>query len=169
MGMGVKHVEGQGGKSGKQKVDGDRLVTHYLNLINTKLSSGASDLYIELFGIGINDWRVLTVVAMNPGCIAKFVAERMSVHKAVVSRSVQYLLEQGYVAVGPDAREKSIHLTRHGEALHNEVSKIALMREKLLLAGLTPEQLSTLKSLLAQLLENVPRVNSYRPARRNRA
>jgi DNA-binding MarR family transcriptional regulator len=129
--------------------------------LNNKLSSGASDLYIKLFDIGISDWRVLTVAVKNQGCIANFIAQRMEVHKAVVSRSVQYLRDQKYLRVEPSGKEKLIFVTATGQKLYGEVARVALAREKLLLRGLTDEQQATLRTLLAHLLANMPAVNAY--------
>jgi DNA-binding MarR family transcriptional regulator len=144
-------------------IDRTVYIPHFLNSLNNKLSSGASDLYIKLFGIGINDWRVLSVAVKNQGCIANFIAEQMDVHKTIVSRSIQSLREQKYLRVEPAGKEKLIFLTPSGQRLYSDVARIALAREKLLLRGLTSEQQSLLRSLLSHLLSNVPDVNAYSP------
>lgn len=143
------------------QIDRNVYIPHFLNTLNNKLSSGASDLYIKMFGIGINDWRVLSVAVKNQGCIANFIAEKMNVHKAVVSRSVQYMRDQKHLRIEPAGKEKLIFVTAAGQRLYVDVARVALAREKLLLRGLTEEQQATLRSLLAHLLSNVPAVNAY--------
>ena len=143
------------------QIDREVYIPHFLNVLNNKLSSGASDLYIKLFGIGINEWRVLSVAVKNPGCIANLIADRMDVHKAVVSRSVQYLRDQKNLRVEPAGKEKLIFVTAAGQRLYSDVARVALAREKLLLRGLSEEQQAMLRSLLAHLLSNVPAVNAY--------
>ncbi len=143
------------------QIDRNVYIPHFLNILNNKLSSGASDLYIKMFGIGINDWRVLSVAVRNQGCIANFIAEKMEAHKAVVSRSVQYLRDQKHVRIEPAGKEKLIFVTPAGQRLYSDVARVALAREKLLLRGLNEEQQATLRSLLSHLLSNVPAVNAY--------
>jgi DNA-binding MarR family transcriptional regulator len=145
------------------QIDRTVYIPHFLNTLNNKLSSGASDLYIKLFGIGINDWRVLSVAVKNPGCIANFIAEKMDVHKAIVSRSVQFLRDQGYLRIVPEGKQRLIHVNADGQALYSDIARVALERERLLLQGLTDEQQATLRSLLAHLLANVAAVNAYSP------
>jgi hypothetical protein len=116
------------------QIDREIYIPHFLNTLNNKLSSGASDLYIKLFGIGINDWRAL---------------------------SVEYMRDQGHLRIEPAGKEKLIYVTATGQKLYSEVARVALAREKLLLRGLSQEQQATLRSLLAHLLSNVPAVNAY--------
>jgi DNA-binding MarR family transcriptional regulator len=149
------------GSESSAHIDRNVYIPHFLNSLNNKLSSGASDLYIKLFGIGINDWRVLSVAVKNQGCIANFIAEKMDVHKAVVSRSVQYLRSRKHLRIEPAGKEKLIFVTPAGQRLYADVARVALARETLLLQGLTEEQQATLRSLLAHLLSNVPAVNAY--------
>ena len=145
------------------QIDRDLYIPRYLDILNNKLSSGASDLYIKLFGIGISDWRVLSVAVKHEGCIANFIAQRMEVHKAVVSRSVQYLRDQKYLRIEPSGKERLIFVTTVGRELYSEVARVALAREQLLLRGLNEEQQATLRTLLAHLLSNMPAVNGYVP------
>ena len=142
-------------------IDRSQYVPHLLNVLNNKVSSGASDLYIKRFGIGINDWRVLSVVAREPGCISSFAAEKMGAHKAIVSRALQFLVEHKFVRIEPHGKEKLAFLTVEGKRLYEAVVKVALQRENLLLRGLSEEQKAMLRTLLAHLMDNVQGVNDF--------
>jgi DNA-binding MarR family transcriptional regulator len=144
-------------------IDRTVYIPHFLNTLNNKLSSGASDLYIQIFGIGISDWRVLSVAVKNAGCSGNFIAEQMDAHKAIISRSVQFLRDEGYLRLVPEGKHKLIYVTKKGESLYSDVARVALEREKLLLKGLSEEQQTTLRHLLAHLLSNVAAVNAYSP------
>ncbi|QHE84739.1 MarR family winged helix-turn-helix transcriptional regulator [Hydrogenophaga sp. BPS33] len=142
-------------------IDRSQYVPHLLNILNNRISSGASDLYIKRFGVGINDWRVLSIVARYPGCIATFAAEKMEVHKAIVSRAMQVLVDHGYVRLEPQGKEKLVFLTPQGKRLYEKIAKVALAREKLLLRGLSEERKAQLRTLLAHLTANVPAMNEH--------
>lgn len=142
-------------------IDRSQYVPHLLNILNNRISSGASDLYIKRFGLGINDWRLLSIVARYPGCIVTFAADRMEVHKAVVSRALQALQAQGHVRVEQQGKEKLVYLSPGGRRLYESMARVALEREKLLLKGLSDERKAMLRTLLAHLMNNVSAMNEH--------
>lgn len=142
-------------------VDRSQYVPHLLNILNNRISSGASDLYIRRFGVGINEWRLLSVIARYPGCIVTFAAGKMEVHKGIVSRALQSLAEGGHLRVEPQGKEKLIYLTTAGKRLYEAIVRVALEREKLLLKGFTEERKAMLLDLLRQLMANADAMNDH--------
>lgn len=45
---------------------GANYVPSHLSHLNNRLSSGASQLYLKHFGVGINEWRILSVLSNWP-------------------------------------------------------------------------------------------------------
>jgi DNA-binding MarR family transcriptional regulator len=148
-------------------IDTTVYVPHFLSRLNNRLSSNASDLYLELFGVGINEWRVITVLMKHPGLIAAEIAEQTDIHKGVVSRSLQALSEKGLVTTFVGESQRRVLLTGQGEKLYKDLAQIALMREQILLDGLTDSEVKTLRKLLRKLMDNLPRVMAFHPAQKS--
>ncbi len=134
-----------------------------LNTLNNRLSSGASDLYLRHFGVGINEWRILTVLRSTSGCTAAFIAARAAIHLTVISRGLRSLQGKGLVDIDRSAWQRLATLTADGRALHDRVAAVALARERCLLQGLSDAEVDTLRGLLGRLTANVAAVDAYVP------
>lgn len=138
------------------------LVTFLAN----KLSSGASSIYREFFGIGIVEWRLLALLAVENGISANRMCQVIGLDKSGVSRSLKLLEQEQYVhsSLDPeDARRLIIWMTSKGRALHDKVFEVAIAREKLLLQGFTKKEIDTLVKFLNRLNDSVNTVNNFRP------
>lgn len=150
----------------------DRYVLGQLHTLSNKLAAGASSCYRRSFGIGIAEWRVLAMLAIENGISANRICQTMGLDKGVVSRALKSLEEQHYVqsVVDPgDARRNIVHLTREGSQLHDKILKAATAREQLLLGDFSDEEIETLLSLLKRLRDRVGTVNAYTPTPENPA
>lgn len=134
-----------------------------LSTLNNRLSSGASDLYLAHFGVGINEWRILTVLAQSPGCTPAFVAERAAIHATVISRGARALADKGLVAIDRAGWQRHLTLTGEGRQMHDAIAAVALQREARLLAGLKAAEVRELRRLLGRLTENLAGVAAYQP------
>jgi len=106
------------------------------------------------------------MLAVEPNIPAQRICQVIGFDKALVSRTVQALAARGYVSVAPDegdSRRRAITLTPEGQALHDRVIRVALERERRLLAGLAPDEVETLIALLRRLNAQVGAVNAYVP------
>lgn len=148
------------------RINGSSHIPSLLSQLTNRLASGSSDTYLRLFGIGINDFRILTAIIKWPGCIATFVADRVGIHKAIVSRSLRTMEGAGFLTGGPETRERKLYLTDEGVQLHDRIAQIAMQRERLLLKGLTRTEVAQLRELLRRMIDNLPEVNAYDPAER---
>ena len=141
----------------------DRYVPAFLTFLANKLSSGASSLYRERFGIGVVDWRIMALLAIEPWITAARICSVIGLDKASASRSVQLLEAKGLVQVRPGmgrGKPQELALTEAGDALHDRILAVALERERRLLACLSQEEVETLIDLLARLHQNLPAVNA---------
>lgn len=138
------------------KLDLDRYVPGLLLWLSNKVASSASQLYREKFDIGVTDWRVLSYFEVYPWSTASTACELMGLDKAAVSRSVAFLVENGWLESRPlGLRKIEFRASSTGRRLHDKVFKLAMAREEALLAGLSQSERETLINLLHRLLRNL--------------
>lgn len=143
---------------GRAIVNIDTYVPFFLATVNTALSRGASGIYRERFGIGITDWRVISMLAIEPGITAARVCEVVKLDKAATSRSLTSLEGMGllrYVTATTDARRRRWWLNDRGYVLHDEILGVALKREADLVRGVAPDDLEAFLRVMRRMLKNV--------------
>ena len=142
-------------------VDLNRYVPAYLTWIANKLSRGASQAYLSTFEVGIETWRVLVLLAIEPSISAQQVCKVIGMDKASVSRTFKTMQARGLITIGLDDRDGRLRMatiTPSGRDLHDRILGIALERERALLSVLSPVECDTLIGLLRRLHENLPAV-----------
>lgn len=148
------------------KLDLDRYVPAMLTFLANKLATGASLSYRKHFGIGIVEWRLISLLAVENNITANRICQVIGLDKSAVSRSLQVLEADGRISGkvdGKDARRYTVSLTAKGKALHDRVLKVALERERRLLSDFSPAEVDTLVDLLGRLQTKVAYVNEYDP------
>ncbi len=132
-----------------------------ISIIAGVLLWGGSRIYLSHFGLGTNEWRVLSALSNYPGLTAAGVGKELGMNKAIVSRSVAVLRERRLVVLLQERGARRLYLTGAGRAQHDAMLPIALHREQLLLAGLSHEEVATFRSLLAKILVDLPVLEAY--------
>ncbi|BFM06357.1 MarR family winged helix-turn-helix transcriptional regulator [Halioxenophilus aromaticivorans] len=141
----------------------DRYVPALLTWISNKLSRGASVLYLENFGVGIETWRCLVLLAAGEPISAQTISQTIGLDKASVSRCFKRMLSDGLIELKDDAfdkRSKLATITAKGQQLHNQIMAVALVREQALLKDLTEAEVETLLVLLNKMHKNLPSVEA---------
>ena len=131
-------------------------------LLANKLTSGASSVYREAFGVGTIEWRVLAHVAAERWITPQRICRLGGLDKGGVSRSMKFLLDRGLIAVrgsASDARSVEISLTAKGSAVYERIARVASERERRLLSGLSKPEVRSLIATLRQLNDRVATVN----------
>ena len=131
-------------------------------LIANRLTSGASIVYREAFGVGTIEWRVLSHVANERWITPQRICRLGGLDKGGVSRSMKFLLDRGLIAVRgstADARSVELSLTAKGAAMYERMARVADERERRLLHGLSKPQVRGLVDTLRRLNEQVAAVN----------
>ena len=149
-------------ESGK-KIDLDHYVPAYLTWTSNKLSRGASQHYLKVFGVGIETWRCLVLLAIEGSISAQQVSRVIGMDKASVSRCFKSMQESGFIRIALDPRDGRARiavLTAKGRALHDEIREVALERERAFLEVLSDDESETLLNLLRRLHENLPAVET---------
>lgn len=148
------------------RLDLDRYVPAMLTFLANKLATGASLSYRKHFGIGVVEWRLIALLAVEDNITANRICQVIGLDKSAVSRSLQALETAGRISGkvdSKDARRYTVSLTAEGKALHDRVLKVALERERRLLSDFSPAEVDTLVDLLGRLQAKVAHVNEYEP------
>lgn len=142
----------------RQVVDLHTYVPYLLSSVNNAMSRGASHLYLDRFGIGIVEWRVMSMLAIEPRIQAARICDVIHIDKGAASRALSRLSEAGYLdfeAPGADSRKKIWWLNPKGLARHDEILAIALDRENQLITGADPQDLEAFLRVMRIMRANV--------------
>ncbi|MCF6320752.1 MAG: MarR family winged helix-turn-helix transcriptional regulator [Rhizobiaceae bacterium] len=148
---------------GRQIVDITTYTPYFLSAVNNALSRGASQQYLQDFGVGIVEWRVISMLAIEPRISASRVCEIVNLDKAGTSRALKRLQEQEYVnfeASQSDPRRKFWWLNSLGYELHDKILNVALKRERQLIEGVEPADLEIFLKVIRKMRKNVDHLES---------
>lgn len=147
-------------------LDLDRYVPALLTFASNRLSYGASETYRKLFGIGIGEWRVISLLASESDISATRICQVIGFDKALASRIVRKLAEQKLIKLRPDPSHASrslIRLTSTGRRMHDRVLRVVRERERILCQAFSDEEIDTLVDLLHRVYKQAEVVNAYAP------
>lgn len=140
-------------------VDLERYVPAFLTWIANKLSGGASSAYLSAFNVGIETWRLLVLLAIENSLTAQAISRTIGMDKSSVSRAFKSMQLRGLITISlddTDGRLRVASITPKGRALHDEILKLAMERERAFLSVLTDKDSETLIGLLRRLHDNLP-------------
>ncbi|WOH82407.1 MarR family winged helix-turn-helix transcriptional regulator [Bradyrhizobium sp. BEA-2-5] len=139
-------------------LDLDRYVPAFITFIANKLSNSATAFYQKQFGVNVTEWRIMSLLAIEPGIPASRICHVIGFDKGPVSRNLAALQKRGLLTIRTDpndGRTHSISLTAKGRATHDKVIVAALERERRLLSCLSKDEREVLIELLRRLHENL--------------
>src|SRR5436190_8265028 len=139
-------------------LDLDRYVPAFITFIANKLSNSATAFYQKNFGVNVTDWRIMSLLAIEPGIPASRICHVIGFDKGPVSRTLSVLQKRGLVTIRTapdDGRTHSISLTAKGRATHDRVIVAALERERRLLSVLRKDEREVLIDLLRRVHGNL--------------
>ncbi|RYL22776.1 MULTISPECIES: MarR family winged helix-turn-helix transcriptional regulator [Acinetobacter] len=132
----------------------DRYIPALITFFSNKMSLGSSQIYAQLFQINIIEWRILSMLAVEPNISARRISQVIGLDKSAVSRAIAKLKTQEYIDIKEDkrdARATKICLTAQGVRLHDEIFKVAIDREKVIFDVLSTEDKEHLIRIMTQL------------------
>ena len=144
-------------------LDLNRYVPAFVTFIANKLSNSATALYQRNFGVNVTEWRIMSLLAIEPGIPASRICNVIGFDKGPVSRNLSMLQKRGLVVIRTapdDGRTHAISLTARGRAVHDKVIVAALERERRLLSCLSEDEQEVLIDLLRRLHENLGAVTA---------
>jgi len=148
---------------GRQIVDITTYTPYFLSAVNNALSRGASKRYLKMFGIGIVEWRVVSMLAIEPNISASRICDVVSLDKSGTSRALKHLLELKHVtfeASVTDPRRKIWQLSPEGYVLHDKALTEALDRERTLISAVEPADLEIFLKVIRKMRRNVTQLES---------
>jgi DNA-binding MarR family transcriptional regulator len=132
----------------------ENFLPYRLSVLSNRLSAAIAEAYSSRFGLSIPEWRVMAVLALNPGLSAAAVAERTAMDKVAVSRAVGRLLSTGRARreTAPGDRRRSVlELTAEGQRVYRRITPALRRYEAELLAGFDARERRSLAALLDRL------------------
>lgn len=114
----------------------DFLTFRIANLANA-LNTQAGDILRRDCGISLNDWRVLSLATVPGLRTTRDMVAASGMDSAIISRALQRLEEAGLILTvrgTKDRREREIHLTAKGRALHGDMVPTMQNRQDALIA-----------------------------------
>ena len=146
-------------------LDFERGIPFLVAALGNKLSDIASRGVRKDLGIGLMEWRILAMLAVETEATPARIGQVAGVDKSVVSRAAATLEQQGLVtiAAGPSgSRQTRLILTPKGLEMHDKGIHMAFERNDALLHGFTPEERAQLAELLRRATANLPRMEETR-------
>lgn len=146
-------------KDGYEVLDLDRYIPFLVSAIGNKWSRSSSKIYRDEFGVGVTEWRVMAMLAIEPRITAYRICQVIGLDKAAASRALQTMERDGYVRSKQDdtrVSRKLVELTEDGWQMHARIIRMAHDREAVLVSGLASEEVEQLARLLLRMLEKVP-------------
>ena len=138
----------------REKLHLEGFLPYRLSVLSNTVSSAIAAAYFANFGLSIPEWRIVAVLAANPGLSAAEVTARTAMDKVAVSRAVASLVKAGRVERGTadhDKRQSVLRLSEQGWAIYDQVAPRALEHERRLLAHLDAEEQRWLARILDKL------------------
>ncbi len=138
-----------------QKLHLEKFLPYRLSVLSNTVSSAIAAAYFAHFGLSIPEWRVMAILAANPGLSAAEVTARTAMDKVAVSRAVATLIAAGRLrrtTVPADRRRTHLALTPSGAGVYSRVVPVALEYERRLVAPLSKRDRATLDRILRELL-----------------
>lgn len=145
----------------RKKLDLERFIPFFLIAISNKLTTNASRHMMKQFNCGVTEWRILSMLAVEPNIPPGRITTVVGIDKSSVSRSLRLLEKRGCITVLSDpshGRRLLLSLTPAGQAMHDEIIDAVLDREQTMLTGLSPDDRERLTDYLKRILANIPLV-----------
>ena len=108
--------------------------------------------------INVTRWRILAVLAMGDGITINEIVGRAMMQQPALSRALMSMENEDYVRRVPrrdDARYVDVLLTDKGRALFKSLDLVVRRRQKRLLKGLSPGEISAAFAMLRRMSLNL--------------
>jgi DNA-binding MarR family transcriptional regulator len=138
----------------------DSSPSYLISALGNRLSVLAARNVRRQLGLSLMEWRVLALLAVEPGATPGRIVEVSAVNKSVVSRAVNALLKRDLItrcAALDHGLRTHLHLTDEGQALHDRGLGARVKAEEVLLGDLPPDDRDRLVQTLKRLMGNLDR------------
>ncbi|RVV99097.1 MarR family transcriptional regulator [Mesobaculum littorinae] len=145
-------------REGEEVLDLNGYVPFLLNALSNAWQRRTSADYRHHFGLGITEWRVLSMVNIEPGITQNGICRVIRMDKSAASRALSTLEGRGllrFEAERGDPRKRRWWLSEEGQELHRRILDIALGHEGILTSEIPPDELRVFLSILKRMLQNI--------------
>lgn len=135
-----------------------RYFPFYLVNISNRWTTLSSRFYLENFGIGIGEWRVLASAYSLGSTTSNHIANFVLMDAAAVSRSLVKLEKRElirFLSQSRRSREKILEITDEGKRLYLEMRDSAYVRQEKFLQSLSDSEKDTLMELLKKISNDI--------------
>ena len=142
-------------------IDSNDFTPRLISLLSNRLVWRESRILRARFGLGTNDWRVISALAIRPGAMASEISDFLAMNKAIISKSVGVLTDRRLIVQVEDTgRSRQLFLTPEGAEMHDAMLPISLRGQQIILGDLTDEEVKQLNELLRRLLARAPELHA---------
>lgn len=142
----------------KQSLRLSEFLPYRLSVLSNSISGRIAEDYSRVFGLNINQWRIMAVLGETPGLTATELTELTVLDKVAISRAVASLIGRDYVAreaAQEDGRRSILRLSEKGERVYRDIVPQALSYERALTEAVSAEDLLVLNRLLSKFAKVV--------------
>jgi DNA-binding MarR family transcriptional regulator len=134
-------------------IDPENFTPRLLTLLSNALVWRESAELRAKFSLGTNEFRVVSAIAIRPGVSATEISDFLGLNKAVVSKSVNVLLDRDLLVMSDGPRgSRPLYLTAEGADMHDAMLPISMRGQEIILDGLSPEVVEDLNRTLREML-----------------
>ena len=132
----------------------EEFLPYRLAVLAHTVSRALAEVYTQEFGLSIPEWRILANLGRFGPLNAGELADRSSMDKPKVTRALQRLEARGLTrrrTEPSDRRQVRLALTRRGQAMFQQIAKLALAWQARLTASLAEGERAELDRILTKL------------------
>lgn len=145
-------------RDGTEIIDIDHYAPFLLNAVSAAWARKTAAIYRRDFGLGLTDWRVLSMLNIEPSINAGRICDVIRLDKGAVSRSLKLLDDLGHLESeqpSNDPRKRIWRLSALGQQTHADILQVALRCERELVGDIGSDDLATALRVLRQMLDNI--------------
>jgi DNA-binding MarR family transcriptional regulator len=119
----------------------EEFLPYRLNVVASFVSQALSRIYVDRYGIGVPEWRILVTLGQFEVMTGKAIGAHSHMHKTKVSRAVRALERRKLIVRREnraDRREALLSLTPAGRAIYHDLAPGALEFAKHLFETIDP-------------------------------
>jgi DNA-binding MarR family transcriptional regulator len=134
----------------------EEFLPYRLNVLASLVSQALSRIYVERYGLGVPEWRVLVTLGQFGAMTGKAIGAHSHMHKTKVSRAVAELEKRkliGRRANRADLRESFLSLSAAGRAIYEDLAPGALEFTRRLVEVVDPADRPAFERAMQRLTE----------------
>ena len=145
-----------GAGSGAAPLKLEEFLPYRLNVVASLVSQALSRIYVDRYGIGVAEWRVLVTLGEFDRLTAKAIGAHSHMHKTKVSRAVSELERRKLIARrenSADRRETFLSLTPAGRTIYRDLAPGAIALAQHLFETIDPADRAAFERAVTRLTE----------------